>query len=102
MIQGLQSAKTKDETSRVALAKRRRSRQNKTDGSTTAETIKNAIHSAIGNRVQGLKVAIEGDRVIVTAIAPSFYIRQIAEHKCRSLIVENMRKKFVSRVVVNN
>ena len=100
MIQGLQSAKTKD-TGRVALATPRRSRQNKTDGS-TAETIKNAIHSAIGNRVQGLKVAIEGDRVIVTAIAPSFYIRQIAEHKCRSLIVENMRKKFVSRVVVNN
>ena len=101
MIQGLQSAKTKDETGGVPLPKRRRRIQNKSDG-TTAETIKNAIHSAIGNRVQGLKVAIEGNCVIVTAMAPSFYIRQIVEHKCRSIIVENLRKKFISRVVVSN
>ena len=43
---------------------------------------------------------IEDDRVTVTATVPSYYARQLVEHKSRSIIVDQWRKKFVSRVDV--
>ena len=59
-----------------------------------------AIESMIGNRLRGLKVLVEGDRVTVTATVPSYYVRQLVEHKSRSIIVDQWRKTFVSRVDV--
>ena len=67
-----------------------------------AETVKKAIDSTIGKRVHDLQVLIEDDCVIVEATAPSFYIRQLVEHESRSIVVENVGKRFVSRVAVKN
>ena len=66
-----------------------------------ADTVKNAIDAAIGKRVHALQVLIEDDCVIVKATAPSFYVRQLVEHKSRA-VVEDLKKTFVSRVVVKN
>ena len=73
----------------------------KMDGDAVAVTFKNAIESTIGKRVHELQVSIEDDCVIVTATAPSFYVRQLVEHKFRSIVEEHLNKTFVSRVVVS-
>lgn len=95
---------TIDVAAKVAKLRRRRQRvirQNEADRS-AVETIKNAINSTIGRRVHGLQVSIEDDRVVVKATVPSFYVRQLVEHKARSIVVEHLRKKLVPRVVVEN
>lgn len=67
-----------------------------------AASIKKALESTIGNAVSGLDVLVDGDSVIVQATVPSYYIRQLVEHKSRSIIVDQLRKKFVSSVVVQS
>ena len=62
--------------------------------------ITKTIENAIGSRLQGLKVLIKNDGGSVTATVPSYYARQLVEHKSRSIIVDQWRKKFVSRVDV--
>ena len=64
------------------------------------DKITETIESTIGNRLRGLNVLIEDDRVTVTATVPSYYLRQLVEHKSRSIIVDQWRKTFVSRVDV--
>ena len=89
---------------RIARLQRRRQRSvpsTKPDKS-AAESIKKAIESTIGNTVDGLDVSIDGENVIVQATVPSYYIRQLVEHKSRSIVVDQLRKKFVSGVVVRN
>ena len=70
-------------------------------GESAADKVKQAIDSMIGRRVQELQVSIEDDCVIVTAMVPSFYVRQLVEHRSRSIVVDHLNKTFVSRVVVN-
>ena len=66
------------------------------------EAVMNAIDTTVGNRVYELQVLLEDDCVIVKATTPSFYVRQLVEHKSRSVVVEHLNKRFVSRVVVKN
>lgn len=64
------------------------------------EAVEHAIESTIGLPVNEFSVAIEGQRVIVNATVPSYYVRQLVEQNSRSIVVNHLRKEFVSRVVV--
>lgn len=89
------------EDDRLRLRRKRTIPQDKARKS-VVEAVVTAIESTVGNRVYELQVLMEDDSVIVEVTAPSFYVRQLVEHKSRSVVAEYLNKKFVPRVVVRN
>ena len=81
------------------LKTRQRVAQDREDS--IVELVVKAIGSVVStNQIRGLQINVEGDGVSFEALVQTFYVRQLIEHKCRSIVVDQLHEKFVSRVVV--
>ncbi len=73
-----------------------------TPESRAAAAVVGAVEGRLPGRIRDLDVRVESDHFVLTGVASSYYVKQVAQHVAMNALNEVMLARLVNEIVVRS